>query len=303
MGCVKKIASAFGATAAAGASALTWAVLIERRLYTLRRFSIPVLPPRSAPLKVLHLSDLHLLARQHDKLAFVESLAELEPDIVIETGDRIASADAVDPYLSAVADLLNIPGAFVAGSNDYFRPKPKNPARYLLGPSKRSDSDKPVRPDLPVTDFERELSAQGWLNLRNRTGSIVAAGRQVDLAGVDDPHAELDVYPHGAFTPGRIAIGVTHAPYTRVIDEMTADGADIILAGHTHGGQLCVPGYGALVTNCDIDRKRVKGLSFWRVSDRSAWLEVSAGLGTSPYAPARFACRPEATLLTLTPQS
>ena len=91
---------------------------------------------------------------------------------------------------------------------------------------------------------------------------------------------------------------------------MTADGAGLVIAGHTHGGQLAVPLVGALVTNCDLDRRRAKGLSrWWPGADRgavvggaadAAWLHVSAGLGTSPYAPVRFACRPEATLLTLT---
>jgi predicted MPP superfamily phosphohydrolase len=61
-----------------------------------------------------------------------------------------------------------------------------------------------------------------------------------------------------------------------------------------------VPGYGALVTNCDIPRDQVKGLSLWTHARRTAYLTVSAGLGTSIYAPVRFACRPEATLLTLT---
>ena len=129
---------------------------------------------------------------------------------------------------------------------------------------------------------------------------------------------------------------MTHAPYQRVLDPMVADGARLVLAGHTHGGPLAVPGYGALVTNCDLPTDRAKGLSRWwpgagapyagrsqwhqkldrwgevhlRGGDESqwdapadaAWLHVSAGLGTSPYAPVRFACRPEATLLTLVPE-
>ena len=86
----------------------------------------------------------------------------------------------------------------------------------------------------------------------------------------------------------------------RVLDAFTDRGADVILAGHTHGGQVCVPGYGALVTNCDIPRKQVKGVSAWTHGGRTAVLAVSAGLGTSIYAPVRFACRPEVSLLTLT---
>jgi uncharacterized protein len=84
-----------------------------------------------------------------------------------------------------------------------------------------------------------------------------------------------------------------------VLDPMVRDGLGLLLAGHTHGGQVCVPGFGALVTNCDLPRRQAKGLSRWVVDGRSAWLHVSAGVGTSPYAPIRFACFPEATLLTL----
>jgi uncharacterized protein len=81
---------------------------------------------------------------------------------------------------------------------------------------------------------------------------------------------------------------------------MAYDGHDLIMTGHTHGGQVCVPFYGALVTNCDLDTRRAKGLSQHSAGGRTAWLHVSAGVGTSPYAPIRFACPPEATLLTLT---
>ena len=78
-----------------------------------------------------------------------------------------------------------------------------------------------------------------------------------------------------------------------------------MLAGHTHGGQVCLPGGRALVTNCDLEPARVKGLHRHpadSVPDEpgSSWLHVSAGLGTSPYAQVRLSCRPEATLLTLT---
>ena len=139
------------------------------------------------------------------------------------------------------------------------------------------------------------------------------AGHDLELVGVDDPHLEYDRYAAvaGPADPSAaLTVGVMHAPYTRVLDAMTADGAGLVVAGHTHGGQLCLPFYGALVTNCDLDRGRAKGVSRWwpgaagapsaQAPRDAAWLEVSAGLGTSPYAPVRFACRPEATLLTLT---
>ena len=101
-----------------------------------------------------------------------------------------------------------------------------------------------------------------------------------------------------------VRIGLAHSPEPRVLDRFAADGYDLLLCGHTHGGQLRVPFYGALVTNCGIDRERARWLHRWAEPTpehpSGTWLHVSAGLGTSPYAPVRFACPPEATLLTLT---
>jgi len=121
----------------------------------------------------------------------------------------------------------------------------------------------------------------------------------VAAAGVDDPHLDRDRYDTISGPANRAAnltLAVTHAPYTRVLDRFAADGYQLILAGHTHGGQLCLPFAGAVVTNCDLDRSRAKGASKWGAETA---LHVSAGIGTSPFAPFRFCCRPEATLLTL----
>ena len=98
-------------------------------------------------------------------------------------------------------------------------------------------------------------------------------------------------------------MAVIHAPYQRVLDHFTEDGADLLLAGHTHGGQLCIPGYGALIANCDIPTWRAKGLTTGKATDFTTPVNVSGGIGTSRFAPVRIACKPEAVLLTLTARS
>ena len=207
--------------------------------------------------------------------------------------------------------LFAFPGVFVTGSNDYYAPVPKNPARYL---TRHHAAAPQSRANLPVEDLRAGSATAAGSTWTTRATTISVGGTEVELVGTGDAHIKLDEY---AAVAGRasaaaaVTIGVTHAPYQRVLDPMVADGARLVLAGHTHGGQLALPFYGALVTNCDLPPKRAKGVSRWWPGAGSApssaapadaaWLHVSAGLGTSPYAPVRFCCRPEATLLTLVP--
>ena len=118
-------------TVAAGAATLAYASLIERNAFVLRRFEVPVLPSGAEPLRVLHLSDIHLLPRQKRKAQWLRRLESLDPDFIVNTGDNIASHDAVPAVLDAFGALLDRPGVFALGSNDYFAPKLKNPLRYL----------------------------------------------------------------------------------------------------------------------------------------------------------------------------
>jgi predicted MPP superfamily phosphohydrolase len=298
---------AVGLAAAAGVAGLAYASVVELRWFALRRIEVPVLPPGHRPLKVLHLSDLHLTPQQRRKQDWLRDLARLEPDLVVDTGDNLAHQDAVPFLVDALGDLLGVPGAFVFGSNDYFAPTSRNPVRYLLPDDGRRVTN---TPPLPWRELREELERHGWTDLTNRRATLTVRGTTIAFAGVDDPHLEyddLEAVAGPADPDADVRIGVAHAPYLRVLDQMAADGYDVILAGHTHGGQLCLPGKGALVTNCDLEPARAKGLHRHPAdappgTPGSAWLHVSAGLGTSPYAPVRFCCRPEATLLTLTPR-
>jgi predicted MPP superfamily phosphohydrolase len=289
------------AALAAAAAGLAYAGGYEVRSFRLRRVTVPVLAPGARPLRVLHITDLHLTPNQRRKRDWVRSLAGLEPDFVIDTGDNLAHLEAVPAVLEALGPLLERPGAFVMGSNDYYVPTPKNPLRYL-----KPESEVELNKDmLPWEDLRDGFVDAGWVDLNNARGRIKADHREIELVGTDDPHIGRDRYADVSGPPDAsadVAIAVTHAPYRRILDPIVADGFPLLLAGHTHGGQLCVPGVGALVTNCDLPRQQAKDLSRWSNGGRTSWLHVSAGLGTSPYAPVRFACPPEATLLTLVPR-
>lgn len=293
-----------GAVGAVGAAAAIWGIGIERHLFTVRFHDVPVLPEGAAPIRVLHLSDAHMAPWQHRKQRWIAALAELRPDLVVNTGDNLGHPDGLRGLRAAFDPLRGIPGVFVHGSNDHAAPSPRNPLRYFAGPSRVT----PVAEPLDTASLDAYLADElGWLDLNNAAGSLDAAGRRIAAFGVSDAHRgwdRLEVLP-GLVSELRadarpdLTIGVTHAPYRRVLDDFVELGADVLFAGHTHGGQVRVPGVGALVANCDIPLKKARGLSEWTYLGRTVPLNVSAGLGHSIYAPVRFACRPEASLLTL----
>ncbi len=278
----------------AGVATVGYAVGFERTRWTLRRFDVPVLAPGSAPLRLLHLSDIHMTPGQRGKQDWIRSLDSLDPHLVAVTGDNLAHPHATAAVVDSFGPLLDRPGAVVFGSNDYYGPLPKNPLRYLNPHHKRV-----LGAPLPWEDLRAAFVTRGWLDLSNAQGSLAVDGRRVAVRGVDDPHLRRDRYADvaGPADPlAQLRLGLVHAPEPRVLDRFAADDFDLVLCGHTHGGQLRVPFLGPPVTNCGIDRARARWLS--RYSERT-WLHVSAGLGTSPYAPYRLACPPEATLLTL----
>jgi uncharacterized protein len=277
-----------------GAAAVAYAAGIERRRWTLREATLPVLAEGARPLRVLHISDLHLTPGQDSKKRWVSRLAELEPDLVVNTGDNLAHPRAVPGVVAALDPLLSRPGVFVFGSNDYFGPLPKNPGRYLVKAKSRRNGE-----PLPWRDLRAALTERGWSDVTHARVRLDIDGVAIAVAGVDDPHLGLDRYDRiaGPFTGDpALRLGLTHSPEPHVLDRFAADHYDLVMAGHTHGGQLRMPGVGALVTNCGLDRSRARGVSRWGAH---MWLHVSAGLGTSPFAPLRFACPPEASLLTL----
>ena len=289
----------------AGAATTAYAAW-EARHYVLRERTLPVLPPGARPLRVLHLTDLHMTPGQRAKQEWLAGLAGLRPDLVVDTGDNLAHRDAVPVVTDALGPLLDVPGVFVHGSNDYFEPSFRNPFAYLLPDTGKRHTDVP---ELPWRELSRTFTDAGWLDLTNTRGRVRVGDLDLAFTGVDDPHLgydRLDEVAGPADPEVAVRLGVTHAPYLRVLDAFARDGYDAVLAGHTHGGQVCLPGGRALATNCDLEPARARGVHRHPADSApgdpgSTWMHVGAGLGTSPYARIRVACRPEAVLLTLVP--
>ncbi|WP_260853407.1 metallophosphoesterase [Kocuria palustris] len=322
---LKPVGRAGAAVAAAGLAVGAWGVLGERRRFRVRTETLPVLAPGTPDLRLLHISDLHTVPGQEAKKRFVHGLAELEPDLVVDTGDNLSHPQALPYLLEILEPLLRFPGLYVPGSNCYFAPTFKNPARYLWKGSTQ-DEDRTQLRLLPWRQMHRAFDDAGWVGLVNRATSVRVGGRLLDVSGVDDPHLRLDRHPgfslprpEGSAAPAGVQpggsaaaapasalapaaeepalrLGLAHAPYLRTLERFADDGADLVLAGHTHGGQVCLPGGRALVSNCDIEPERCRGMT----EQKGMPVGISAGLGESRFAPVRLFCRPEAVLLRLT---
>ncbi|TXK13754.1 metallophosphoesterase [Microbacterium hatanonis] len=278
---------------------------IERYLFTVRYHALRVLPRDADALRILHISDAHMAPWQHHKQEWIAGLARLEPDLIVNTGDNIGHRDGLSGLRDAFEPFTGVPGLFVHGSNDFQGPSFRNPLRYFTGPSQRN----PEIEEMDVDALDGYLTDDlGWTLIDNAATSLEVRGVRINAFGVNDAHRDwddLEVLPEaiGELGEADLTLGVTHAPYRRVLDEYVDLGADVIFAGHTHGGQVRIPGSrDALVANCDIPLDQARGLSEWTHDGRTAPLNVSAGLGHSIYAPVRFACRPEVTLLTLLPR-
>jgi predicted MPP superfamily phosphohydrolase len=299
----------------AGALALglaAWGSLVEKNRFTLRHDVVPILEAGSEPITILHLSDIHMAPWNTAAIAWIRELAATAPDLVVGTGDFLGHPDGLHALTEALLPLAGIPGVVTHGSNDRLAPRFKNPFSYLLGPSQVGHG-----PGTPM-DFEGlqrlYASTLGWIDIDNGATRLTIRGHTLDFVGVGDAHYGEDALSelpgileelresdddrapaHNSLT----TIGVTHAPYRRVLNALVTHGADMIFAGHTHGGQVCLPGGRALTTNSDLPTTQARGVSHWHHGGRSSVLNVSAGLGTSIYAPIRLFCPPEAVLVSL----
>jgi uncharacterized protein len=280
----------------AGVVCVAYGVLVERRWYRLTHHRLDILPAVASPrddggseiLSILHLSDLHCVRGDAELLAF---LAELpRADVTIVTGDLLGEPEAVDTVARALRPTRGrLASFFVLGSNDYFVPKPLNYFRYF-----RRRRTPRFTPPGRASELVCALESDGWEHLRNVRREVDLGGAPIEIVGLDDPHIawhDLRVAPRRS--PDRFGLAIVHSPDPA--PELAALGYDLVVAGHTHGGQVRMPVIGALVTNCSLPPRLASGL----IRFGSTFLHTSAGLGTSKYAPFRFLCRPEATLLEL----
>lgn len=272
--------------------------LYEPYRFRLATLEVPVAPGAPA-LDVLHVSDTHMTSARRALARWVHALPDLlpaQPDLVLATGDLIEDDSGIEPVVEALAGLEGKLGRFyVLGSHDYYQSRFR-PDAYLKYFQKDHERVKANPAD--VDALEAGLGSKGWRPLTNTTEVVHKGAAQVRLAGVDDPYIRRQTTDHIERTPeDALAIGLVHAP--DVVSEWALAGFDLVVAGHTHGGQVRLPFVGAVVTNCSLPAALAGGLH--RIGH--TWLHVSPGLGSGRFARVRFARPPEATLLQIRPRA
>ena len=281
--------AAFGRLAALGAALAAYS-LYEPTRYRLEKKVVPYARP-VPELSILHVSDTHLRASDRLLRSFLAELPDRlgsVPDLVVATGDFIDDNSGIEPAVDALAQLEAKLGRFyVLGSHDYYQSSGRNLSKYFTG-------DHQVKTTMPAAtaELERGLQDKGWISLLNAGHVVSTPQGPIRVFGVDDPYIDRHDASQIERAPGEVfALGLVHCP--NVVSEWVLEGFDLVLAGHTHGGQVRVPGIGALVTNSSLPAALAAGLH----AVGHSWLHVSRGLGTSHYSRIRFWCPPEVSLL------
>jgi predicted MPP superfamily phosphohydrolase len=237
------------------------------------RIEIPGLPAGLDGFRMVQLTDLH---GRGLPLKVMRVIEDYSPHLIALTGDYVSSSlrdmERITPFLRALSDIA--PTYAVSGNHDF----------HVGWPSIRS-----------------ALRAQGVVVLENEHLLVRHREQDLVLVGVDDPATGRDNL-RAALPPLRddqtTVIVLAHAPTWFELNRTELlKGVDLVLSGHTHGGQIKLPFIGA-VTNASgrlFPQAYVDGLSH----ENGTWLYISRGLGYTGI-PIRFMSRPEITLVTLT---
>lgn len=263
----------------------------EARRYRLEKMRITTFggstngkPPIS--LKILHLSDLHLSAPESAKIEFLQRVTDEDFDLAVITGDIFENYSGIE-YAGRLLARKPRLGAFaVLGNHDYFNYTWFN---KTVGRFNRKFRHPPQRRD--VQPMIEALEAAGITVLRN--SAITIPEHKVHLIGLDYPGTtEQNLKSLVAQAPEDFLImSLLHLP--RRLHQLPNAGVHLAFAGHTHGGQIRVPGLGALFTDSELHRSEASGV----VRRGNTVIHVSRGLSADPKTNIRLFCPPAATLL------
>ena len=266
-----------------------YSYFVEPRQLRLTRRTVPVpgLPAELDGLRLAHLADLHVKG-EHQRFPqemarrAVALVQELQPDLICLTGDLGQGSRHVHIATRLLQPLSSRLAFVVMGNHDH----DKMMEHEFSGPPE-------TRAGMP--EWRERVTAAGFVVLHNECTTLTVRGRRVTIMGVGDPSCGWDdldqVLPAGASPDGDLRLLLVHSP--DLVDDPRTDWADLVLCGHTHGGQVRLPGVGTIWAPVWRDRRRAAGLFAVGETLCHVTRGVSAGIR------ARFLCWPEVCELTL----
>lgn len=271
-----------------------YSFFVEPHRFTIRHKSVHLKGPDHAPLSVLHLSDFHFYKGKIARKKFLHRLAqriqEKPVDFIFITGDLIDDDSGIDLCIEALRPLKAKYGVYaVLGNHDYIHVQ----LRDIF--TSTGTLHKKVRKQNDVERLVRELAAIGVTVLRNERLSVDIEGAPVTLVGIDDPYIYKDDIPKAfaGFQKNGPCLVLVHSPER--YREIAENGADMVFSGHTHGGQIRIPGVGPVVTRSDAPREYCYGLN--RLNGTTYY--TTCGLGVGRITHVRLFCRPEVVFFQL----
>jgi predicted MPP superfamily phosphohydrolase len=263
------------ALAAAGVLCMAYGRFVEPRWLEVTTTRVPTarLPAGHRGVRIVHFSDLH-----SDRTPLLENrlpgvVRDLRPDLIVFTGDAANSPEGVPTFRACLASIASIAPTFVVKGNwdTFFFP-----------------------------EVER-FAGTGATELDGAVAHVDVAGTRVHVAGVGYADAARGLFPALADLPADgPAVMICHPPYPDAVPERYASRIDLICAGHTHGGQVALPFYGALLTFSKFGKRYERGLY---PLDAGGFLYVNRGIGMEGFRMprVRFCARPEVALIELVP--
>ena len=295
------IAKLIGQAAALGVAATLYAWWESTALeLTEHRLVLPDLPPALEGLRILHVSDTHFPASGDSVGRFTERIWGLDVDLVCCTADYVETAAGWDAAADALSQLRAPLGVYATlGAHDYCEPVGS------LGDWAAFNLDRLMgfpRRFIDPSPFVARLEAAGLVVLRNGWRDISVAGATLRIAGAGDASvgmARLDQALPSQRDADACTILLTHSPDAAILAPHRSEGGpSLVLSGHTHGGQIRIPGWGAPLRHSRlVSRRQASGV----FDVGGAAVVVSRGFGTA-HIPLRLACRPEISILTLSRQ-
>ena len=258
------------ATATVGITLLAYGRWIEPRRVEITRVAVPALAADAAPIRIIHLSDIHTPTNLAAQRRLASLVAPLDPDVIAFTGDGVNARNALPAFRGTMRELAAIAPTYgVRGNTD----------RVAIGETK---------------PFEGTGVREAGVHAE----SLVVRGTRLRLLGASaESNRGMASALRRSSSGDAVVVVLSHSPdYATDFIEW---GADIVLAGHTHGGQVALPRYGAIWTASNFGKRYERGL----YAIDGGWLYINRGIGMERKLPKiRIGARPEITLIELRPR-